>query len=115
MAAYSLQSDILKALAHPTRLAILDVLRDGEQCVCHLEATLAVRQAYVSQQLITLKHAGLVESRRDGLNLYYRVLQPDVFSLLDTLNAITGVRPTRPAHQHAEVDCPCPKCNHTLP
>ena len=40
MDAYEIQSDLLKALSHSTRLAILDILRDGEQCVCHMEATL---------------------------------------------------------------------------
>jgi len=68
MDSYETQSDILKALSHPTRLAILDILRDGEQCVCHMEATLKLRQAYISQQLMILKDAGLVEARRDGLS-----------------------------------------------
>jgi DNA-binding transcriptional ArsR family regulator len=46
MNAYEIQSDLLKALSHATRLAILDILRDGEQCVCHMEATLG-RGAYI--------------------------------------------------------------------
>ena len=61
MDAYEIQSDLLKALSHSTRLAILDILRDGEQCVCHMEATLNLRQAYISQQLMILKQAGLLE------------------------------------------------------
>lgn len=67
MDTYKTQSDLLKAISHPARLAILDILRGGEQCVCHIEAALNLRQAYISQQLMTLKDAGLVESRRDGL------------------------------------------------
>lgn len=108
---YEYQSDLLRAIGHPTRLAILDVLRDGEQCVCHMEATLNLRQAYISQQLMVLKQAGLIESRRDGLNLYYRVVKPEVFSLLDSLKSITGISPKPPKHKHANTDCPCPKCN----
>ena len=77
MDAYEIQSDLLKALSHSTRLAILNILRDGEQCVCHMEATLNLRQAYISQQLMILKQAGLLESRRDGLNLYYRLVKPE--------------------------------------
>ena len=111
MKSYEPQSEILKALAHPTRLAILDILREGEQCVCHMEATLALRQAYISQQLMILKNAGLVEPRRDGLNLYYRILKPEVFRLLDAAVSVTGVPAQRPSHEHAEVECPCPKCN----
>ena len=111
MNAYENQSDFLKAISHPTRLAILDILRDGEQCVCHMEATLSLRQAYISQQLMILKDAGLVEARRDGLNLYYRVIKPEIFKLLDTLITVTGLTPKLPKHKHANTECPCPKCN----
>lgn len=108
---YETQSEFLKAISHPSRLAILDILRDGEQCVCHMEATLGLRQAYISQQLMILKDAGLVEPRRDGLNLYYRVIKPEIFKVLDTLSSVTGIKPNLPQHQHADVECPCPKCN----
>ena len=110
---YETQSNFLKVLAHSARLAILDVLRDGEQCVCHMEATLGLRQAYISQQLMLLKQAGLVEPRRDGLNLYYRVIKPEVFNVLDTLQSATGVSTALPQHKHANTNCPCPKCNAT--
>ncbi len=73
MDAYQTQAQFFKILTHPTRLAILDVLRDGEQCVCHLEAVLALRQAYISQHLMVLRESGLVADRRDGWNIYYRV------------------------------------------
>ncbi len=111
MDAYQAYADLLKTLAHPARLAILDILRDGEQCVCHMEATLGLRQAYISQQLMLLKQAGLVDSHRDGLNLYYHILKPDVFLLLDKLPALTGVRARKPKHKHGKGSCPCPKCN----
>jgi ArsR family transcriptional regulator len=111
MKAYEIQSDLLKALSHATRLAILDILRDGEQCVCHMEATLGLRQAYISQQLMILKQAGLLEARRDGLNLYYRVVKPEVFSILDAVRSVSGVTGVLPRHKHAQTECPCPKCN----
>lgn len=111
MNGYETQSDLLKALSHATRLAILDILRDGEQCVCHMEATLDLRQAYISQQLMILKQAGILESRRDGLNLYYRVIKPEVFSVLDALRSVPGERSQLPRHKHAKTECPCPKCN----
>lgn len=111
MNVYETQSELLKALSHATRLAILDLLRDGEQCVCHMEATLGLRQAYISQQLMILKQAGLLEARRDGLNLYYRVVKPELFQLLDVVRLVTGVTPKLPKHKHARTNCPCPKCN----
>ncbi len=110
MNAYQTQSELLKVLSHPTRLVILDILRDGEQCVCHMEATLKLRQAYISQQLMILKQAGLIKSRREGLNLYYRVVKPEVFAVLDSAIAVTGVPPRPPKHIHANDQCPCPKC-----
>jgi len=115
MDSYETQSEFLKAISHPTRLAILDILRDGEQCVCHMEATLGLRQAYISQQLMILKEAGLVESRRDGLNLYYRVIKLEIFNVLDTLSTVTGVNPKLPKHKHANTECPCPKCTDSRP
>ena len=61
-----------------------------------MEATLGLRQAYISQQLMILKQAGLVEARRDGLNLYYRVIKPEVFTVLDALETATGISANAP-------------------
>src|SRR5512142_1654204 len=107
---YQPHSDLLKTLSHPTRLAILDILRDGEQCVCHMEATLGLRQAYISQHLMTLKQAGLVDSRRDGLNLYYRVVNPRLFPVLDAVYVATGKARPHLVHRHTKDSCACPKC-----
>jgi DNA-binding transcriptional ArsR family regulator len=101
---------LFKALAHPTRVAILDLLRGGEQCVCHLEAALRLRQAYVSQQLSVLREAGIVADERDGLNIYYRVVMPAVYSLLDIARATTGTHPLPPLEMGKDEACPCPKC-----
>ena len=105
-----LDGDLFKLLAHPARLAILTVLRGGEACVCHMEAHLGYRQAYLSQQLAVLREAGIISDRRDGWNIYYRVDQPKVFAVMDAAADLTGAsngdQPMKPA-----VQCPCPKCN----
>lgn len=104
------QADLFRALMHPARLAILATLRGGEECVCHLEARLGYRQAYISQQLAVLREAGLVRDRRDGWNVYYWVAQPAVFALLDTARAMVG-GPDAPGESAGRLaDCPCPKC-----
>jgi ArsR family transcriptional regulator len=102
-------SQIFKSLAHPTRLAILDILRDEEQCVCHLEAVLGQRQAYISQHLMSLREAGLVADRRDGSRIYYRVVRPEIYQLLDSSTALLtqGERQSYPARIET---CACPKC-----
>ena len=106
---YDSQVKLFKALMHPARLAILDVLRTGEACVCHMEAALGYRQAYLSQQLMVLREAGLVDDRREGWNVYYRVTKPDLFAVIDAARSTVGERkgwsltPVRGS-------CACPHC-----
>jgi DNA-binding transcriptional ArsR family regulator len=100
-----------KALGHPARLAILDALRDGEQCVCHLESMLGYRQAYISQQLALLKEIGIVKDRRDGWNIFYLVSRPEIFTVVDAARAIPSAHRKFPTHRPARsFRCPCPKC-----
>ncbi|NWG15296.1 MAG: winged helix-turn-helix transcriptional regulator [Chloroflexi bacterium] len=73
---------VFRALAHPVRLHILDLLRGGEICVCQIEAALGKRQAYISQQLMVLREAGLVETRKEGLQVFYRLVSPLAETLL---------------------------------
>lgn len=103
-------ANIFKALMHPTRLMILELLRDGEQCVCHLEAVLGYRQAYISQHLMVLREASLVEDRKDGARSFYRVVRPEVFELVEYANLLSGVKPAHVKRERVP-DCPCPKCN----
>jgi DNA-binding transcriptional ArsR family regulator len=105
-------ANIFKALMHPSRLSILEILRDGEQCVCHLEAALGCRQAYISQHLMVLREAGLVEDRRDGARIFYRVIKPEVFDLMDSAARMSGEKVLPVSHSKVK-DCPCPKCNPT--
>jgi ArsR family transcriptional regulator len=102
---YEQLGQLFKGLAHPSRLQILDLLREGEMCVCHIEATLKKRQAYVSQQLMTLREAGLVDSRREGLQVDYRLAHPHIAELLDLMLGTTR----RTGVQCVE-GCPCPSC-----
>lgn len=115
MDVHELDTKLFKALAHPARLAILGVLREGEACVCHLEAALGYRQAYISQQLMGLREAGLLQDRREGWNIYYRVAKPQIFAVLDAARALTGTAVPagrRPAGRPGRVpNCTCPRCS----
>lgn len=115
MEIYEQETKLYKSLMHPARLAILDMLREGEACVCHMEATFGYRQAYISQQLMVLKDAGLVEVRRDRLNIYYRVIRPEIFGVMDAMRAVTGKRPA--VIQPKRNACTCPNCagEHEVP
>ncbi|MBI1282433.1 MAG: metalloregulator ArsR/SmtB family transcription factor [Anaerolineaceae bacterium] len=103
---YSQVAELFKALAHPTRLQILDLLREGEMCVCHIEAAMSKRQAYVSQQLMTLREAGLVDTRRDGLQVYYRLNEVHTADLLNITLGTSG----KTGIQRVE-GCACPACS----
>jgi ArsR family transcriptional regulator len=81
-------AELFKVLMHPERLAILEMLREGERCVCEIEEALGQRQAYVSQQLSVLRSAGLVESRRDKWRIIYRLTSPDVLTLIYNAQAL---------------------------
>ena len=109
MTGYDRQAKLFKTLMHPGRLAILDVLRIEEACVCHLEAVLRQRQAYISQQLMVLREAGLIEDRREGWNVYYRVADPAVFTVIDAARFALGE--PGPASPAVADGCDCPKCN----
>ena len=106
---YEAQAQLFKLLTHPARLAILNILRDGEHCVCHMEAHLGYRQAYISQQIAVLREAGLIQDRRDGWNIFYRVTDPRIFSVLDTIQLMTG-QPAVFSNRQGVV-CPCPHCS----
>jgi len=75
----------LKALGQPTRLRIMEYLRDGERCVCEIFPAIGGQQSNVSRHLAVLKQAGLVSDRREGVSIYYRVLDPALYQLLDSL------------------------------
>jgi len=112
---YQIEAEVLNALAHPSRLQILDLLRDGEACVCHIQAMLGQRQAYISQQLNVLRHAGVVASRKDGLRAYYQVSDPKIFEVVDSLKAFlreTGTWQANPAGEDLrQQPCNCPQCS----
>lgn len=73
---------LFRILGQPARLRILLALGSGEACVCHLETALKMRQAYISQHLMALREARLVDSRRDGRNIYYRLRNPALLEII---------------------------------
>lgn len=102
------QTQVFKILTHPARIAILNILRDGEHCVCHMEAYLGFRQSYISQQLAVLREAGLIMDRRDGWNVYYRVVNPEIYSVLDAVQNYVGAEANE-VHEFS-ANCNCPHC-----
>lgn len=123
MNGYERAAAVLKALAHPVRLQIMDLLAaEGDACVCHLEVRLDQRQAYVSQQLARLRQAGLVEDRREGSNVFYSLATRDIGTLIAAVKQVaeTGARASGMALAFAAMpkiepsECPCPNCGEEL-
>ena len=83
-----LKSEFFKALAHPLRIRILDELRSGEIGVNALGARLDVEQSSLSQQLAILRSRNLVITRKEGLNVFYSISDPEIFRLLDVAKKI---------------------------
>jgi DNA-binding transcriptional ArsR family regulator len=79
-------SEFLKALSHEARLVILCMLIDGEKSVTEIEQTLKLRQPAVSQQLARLRADDLVETRREGKNIYYSLARSEVREVIGALH-----------------------------
>jgi DNA-binding transcriptional ArsR family regulator len=67
------QAEITKAIAHPLRIAIINFLKDGEQCVCDIAEHIGSERSNVSRHLSVMSNAGLLEYRKDGLKVIYKL------------------------------------------
>jgi DNA-binding transcriptional ArsR family regulator len=82
------KAELFKALAHPARIKILEHLRAGERTVSELQALLDLESSTVSQQLAILRARSIVEGRKQGTSVFYRVPDPLIFDLLDVARQI---------------------------
>lgn len=106
-----MQAGLLKALAHPFRLRLLEELAREEECVCHLSALFDKPQPYVSQQLAELRDADLLQDRRDGQRVFYRLADDRVLLLLNLARELTGSIAQPLGTRQTVPGCSCPKCS----
>ena len=85
---YETHAAVCKALGHPARMKVLDLLREGEECVCRLAPKVGVTESNLSQVLAVLRRAGLVQTRREGHAVYYRVRDERIFGVIDGMREI---------------------------
>ncbi len=85
---YRLHAEVCKTLSNAKRLQILNLLRHGEMSVGELASKLQLREANVSQHLSLMRKYGILESRREGLNMYYRLAQPKVIEAFDIMREV---------------------------
>lgn len=80
---FSLHADLFKALAHPKRLEVIHLLRDQELNVSQMISMLGLPQANLSQHLHVLREAGVVETKREGKQIVYKLAHPNVIKASD--------------------------------
>jgi len=87
-AKYEARARVVKALAHPTRLFIVDEIAKGERCVCELTAMIGADISTVSKHLSVLKQAGLVADDKRGLMVFYRLNTPCLSGLFECVEGV---------------------------
>lgn len=80
---WQLEAEVFRLLGHPTRMRLVDSLRDGERTVSDLQAVMQSESSGTSQQLNLLRKAGVLSSRKEGTSVYYRVRDPRILQIID--------------------------------
>jgi ArsR family transcriptional regulator len=94
---YEARARVIKALAHPTRLALVDALSERERCVCELTKVAGADISTVSKHLSLLKAAGFVEDRKRGLQVFYRLRCPCLTNFFGCVEAVLRASARRQA------------------
>ncbi len=79
---YAMKAEMIQAAGHPIRLAIIDFLRGGEQCVCDIAEHVGAKRSNVSRHLAVMLKAGVLDSRKDGLKVMYSLKTPCILGFL---------------------------------
>lgn len=83
-----LRAELLKGLAQPTRLKIIELLRDGEKCVCEIFPAINEEQSNTSRHLNMMQTSGILSRRKDGLKIYYAIKHPQVLEVITLVTAL---------------------------
>jgi len=83
-----MKAEVLKALAQPTRLKILEFLRGGERCICEIVPAINGEQSNISRHISLMQKSHLVTTRKDGVKVMVKVRDPKVFEILDSIGIV---------------------------
>lgn len=86
---------VIKALAHPSRLAIAEALQSGERCVCDLRDLVGADLSTVSKHLAVMRTAGLLEMEKRGLNVFYRLRCPCLLNFFECVDSLVPAAPAK--------------------
>lgn len=106
-------AETFRLLGQPVRIQILLIIAREEACVCHLETVLGIRQSSISQHLMVLRDAGLVTTCREGRNIFYRLVNPEIIDLIYQFALVSGFSSEKLVQLSKKpvLNCPCPYCN----
>lgn len=110
-------ASLLEAISPLTRLQILLAIGTGEACVCHLETALGLRQAYISQHLMALRKADILQDRREGRYIFYRLKDAALLDLIADSACLSGLSPESVSaliNTRIHPSCECPQCSPVL-
>lgn len=99
---FAARARIMKAMAHPTRLFIIERLSYGEHCVCELRDLIGADLSTVSRHLSVLRNAGIVATEKRGVKVFYRLKVPCILKFMNCIEAVLE----RQAKEHAELMSP---------
>ncbi|MBU1627382.1 metalloregulator ArsR/SmtB family transcription factor [bacterium] len=85
---YKKRAEVIKAMAHPSRLLMIDALSYGEKCVFELQELVGDDISTVSKHLSVMKKAGIVDCRKDGLKVFYRLKVPCILNFFSCIEAV---------------------------
>ena len=85
---YKKRAELIQAAAHPIRLAIIDLLSNGERCVCEIAQCVDAKRSNVSRHLSVMSSAGVLECRKEGLNIYYSLKAECILNFLKCVDQI---------------------------
>ena len=89
---YTTRAQIVKAISHPSRLKMVEALAKKELCVCELKEIVGADISTVSKHLSIMKAAGIVQDRKEGLQVFYRLLCPCITTFLKCIDELVAVQ-----------------------
>jgi len=100
---FELEAELLSVLAQPTRLKILYFLQDGEKCACEIHPSMTEDASVISRHLVKMREAGILDSRKEGVSIYYWIKEPRIFAILQTTDEILKTATQAKAREAAGV------------
>lgn len=87
---HKVKAEFFRTLGHPARMRVLELLRDGEMTVGDLQAELGIDSSGASQHLSAMRRQGILEARKEGTSVFYKVRDPRVFQMLESARQVIG-------------------------